>query len=80
VKLLSIFDRWRSWPGAVRHALAHPEEFFWQKCEIPLFGGCDIEGRRLSLAGQVWRRLSRDGFWQYRQDPATEQDYLDNAW
>lgn len=59
---------------------ARPSDFVWHKCELPLFGGRDIEGKRLALVGQVWRRLNCGGTWQYRQDEAVEQDYLDNAW
>jgi hypothetical protein len=65
---------------ALRLFLARPSDFAWRQCELPLFGGCDICGNRLALVGQVWRRLGPDGKWQYRQNGAVEQDYLDNAW
>jgi hypothetical protein len=59
---------------------ARPSDFAWHRCVLVPLSGRDIQGNRLSPVGQVWRRLGCDGRWQYRQDEATEQDYLDNAW
>lgn len=39
-----------------------------------------IDGKRLSMFGQLWRRPGKNGRWEYRQDEETEQDLIDNAW
>ncbi|MDI4231464.1 hypothetical protein OZ411_01375 [Bradyrhizobium sp. Arg237L] len=66
--------------GKLRLLLARPSDFDWHRSVLSPLGRRDIYGNRLSPVGQVWRRLGCDGRWQYKQDEATEQDYIDNAW
>jgi hypothetical protein len=54
----------------------------WQQCLPPVlfFLYKTIDGKRLWMAGQVWRRRGANGRWEYRQDEETEQDFIDMSW
>jgi hypothetical protein len=58
--------------GQRRVALSGDELAVWHKCRTPFWA--KVSGRNPS--GQAWRRTV-NGKWEYRQDPETEEQFLD---
>ena len=53
------------------------DETLWHKCSAPLFA----RGIHFFLPhGQTWRRRSKDGKWEYRQDEEAYDAWLDRQW
>lgn len=51
----------------------------WHKCANPIIPRRTVGGWT-SWQGQTWRRLHKDGYWEYRQDPESDEEFLGRTW
>lgn len=60
---------------------ATPNDLIWHRAKrVPWFHKT-ADGKDPEMFGQVWRRWdSKDGFWEYKQDAETLEQFGDRQW